>query len=642
MLRSSRVLVHYDPQLPIVLACDASSYGLGAVLSHQLPTGEEKPVAFASRTLTPTEQKYSHLDKEALAIVFGVKKFHSYIYGRHFVLKTDHQPLTHIFKENRAVPTMASGRVQRWALTLGAYSYSIQYKPGKANSNADGLSRLPTPTSMKEPSKLAELVHLMEYLDSSPVSSSQIRMWTDRDPLLSKVKQWTLSGWPADDTDDEMEELRPFRRRRYELCVEEGCVLWGSRVVVPPKGRSRVIQMLHEAHPGMSRMKGLARGYVWWPNMDEELEKCVKSCEECQSNRKSPPVAPMHAWSWPSKPWSRIHIDYAGPFMGAMFLVIVDAHTKWMEVHKTASSTTAATIGLLRTTFATLGLPEVVVSDNAANFTSDEFAKFLKLNKVQHVRTPSYHPASNGLVERAVQTFKDGMKKLKTGSVDTKLARFLFKYRITPQSSTGISPAELMFGRRLRSQLDNLRPDLGKKVQEAQWQQAKGQGARAKEREFVVGDLVYARNYSPGPKWLPGKVIEKVGSRLHTVVLADGRQVRKHSDQLLARAMPESTVVEAQEEANDSDSDVAEGPPGSRSATPELTEPDSPEISTNAHHDDDSRASSDSVVEDPSVSEEEPSQPPGPLAPNPSVPTTVRRSNRQSRPPGRFGDLRVH
>lgn len=139
-MQSSRVLVHYDPQLPIILECDAAPYGLGAVLSHQLSTGEERPVAFASHTLTPTEQKYSHLDKEALAIVFAVKKFHSYLYGRPFVLKTDHKLLTHIFKENRAVPTLASGRVQRWALTLSAYSYSIQCKEGKANSNADALS----------------------------------------------------------------------------------------------------------------------------------------------------------------------------------------------------------------------------------------------------------------------------------------------------------------------------------------------------------------------------------------------------------------------------------------------------------------------------------------------------------------------
>ena len=634
LLQSSRVLVHFDPSLPLILSCDASPYGLGAVLSHKMPNGEERPVGFASRTLTATELKYSQLDKEALAIVFGVKKYHSYLYGRQFVLKTDHKPLTHIFKETRAIPTLASGRIQRWALILSAYSYTIQYKPGKENSNADALSRLPAPGSKKEPPRPPEVVHLMEYLDSSPVSSAQIRTWTDQDPLLSKVKRWILSGWP-DPTPSEEEELKPFSRRRYELSVEDGCVLWGSRVIVPQKGRPRVLKMLHEAHPGISRMKGLARGYVWWPGIDEQLEKCVKSCETCQVNRKSPPAAPMHAWSWPNKPWSRVHIDYAGPFMGKMFLVIIDAHSKWMEVHKTASSSSTATIGLLRTTFATLGLPEVIVSDNAANFTSEEFSEFLKRNGVRHVRTPPYHPASNGLAERAVQSFKEGMKKLKDGSIDTKLARFLFKYRMTPQSSTGISPAELMFGRRLRTQFDHLHPDMSKKARDAQLRQAKGHDVRTKSREFNVGDLVYARNYSPGPMWLPGEIVEKQGSTLYTVLLTDGRRVRKHTDQLMTRVRPAET---ARTESNGPEEcDPVEYP---TVVSPTETVPSA------------ETGSRDTLPESETLSPDPEPEPNLDLTANgahntepeqeQSAPPEIRRSSRSRQPPTRYGDYRTY
>ena len=140
------------------------------------------------------------------------------------MLKTDHKLLIHIFKETRSIPTLAWGRIQRWALILSAYSYTIQYKPGKENSNADALSRLPAPGSKKEPPRPPEAVHLMEYLDSLPVSSAQIRTWTDQDPLLLKVKRWILSGWP-DPTPNEEEELKPFSRRRYELSVEGGCIL---------------------------------------------------------------------------------------------------------------------------------------------------------------------------------------------------------------------------------------------------------------------------------------------------------------------------------------------------------------------------------------------------------------------------------
>ena len=174
--------------------------------------------------------------------------------------------------------------------------------------------------------------------------------------------------------------------------------------MVPQKGRERALEMLHEAHPGMARMKALARSYMWWPGMDKEIERYVKGCQDCQSTRKDPPPLPLHPWSLPGKPWSRISLchgvvsHYAGPMEGRMFLLIVDAHSRWLEVHCTTSATSSMTIELLRKSFATMGLPEVLVSDNATAFTSSEFTEFLKRNGIHHVRTPPYHPASNGLV----------------------------------------------------------------------------------------------------------------------------------------------------------------------------------------------------------------------------------------------------
>ena len=214
--------------------------------------------------------------------------------------------------------------------------------------------------------------------------------------------------------------------------------------------------------------------------MDGELEECVKRCAECQTQRKTPPVTPMHPWSWPEKPWSRIHVDYAGPFMGKMFLLMIDAHSKWLEVHMTTSSTSSATIELMRKSFSTLGLPHTVVSDNETAFTSGEFSEFLKTNGIKHVKTPPYHPASNGMVERAVQTFKEGMKKMKEGTIQTKLSRFLFKYRITPHSTTGQAPSELMFGRRLHTHFDNLHPDLNNKVRASQEKQKQAHDAHTR------------------------------------------------------------------------------------------------------------------------------------------------------------------
>jgi len=246
-----------------------------------------------------------------------------------------------------------------------------------------------------------------------------------------------LHGWQPQKGVD----FQPYEQRKHELSVEDGCVLWGSRVVVPSAGREAVVRLLHEGHPGISRMKALARGVVWWPALDSQLESKVKECVACQSSRKSPPKAPLHPWEWPTKPWVRLHVDFAGPFLGKTLMVIVDAHSKWLEASIVSSPSAEQAIRVLRHVFSTHGLPEVLVSDNGSAFTSAQFQTFVKLNGFRHVKSAPYHPASNGLAERAVQTVKEALKKT-TGDLETRLARFLFQYRLTPHSTTGQLPAE--------------------------------------------------------------------------------------------------------------------------------------------------------------------------------------------------------
>jgi len=467
LLISAPVLVHFNPELDITLACDASAYGIGAVLSHRLPDGMEQPIGFASRTLSDAEKKYSQIEKEGLACVFGVKKFHSYLYGHPFTLITDHKPLQTLFSESRAIPLQASSRIQRWALTLATYEYHLKFRCTTQHMNADALSRLSLPEKPKETPLPAELVLLVEHLQDSPVSVAQIREWTKRNPLLAQVLRFVNEGWP-----EQYEEgLKPYAPRSTELSVHDGCLLWGGRVIVPPPGREAVLRELHGGHPGISRMKALARMYVWWPGLDRDIEEMVQSCHECQQCRPSPPPAPLHPWKWPSCPWSRLHLDYAGPFQGHMFLVLIDAHSKWIEVFKTSAATSKVTIECLRCVFAQFGLTEMVVTDNGPCFSSREFAKFLQTNGVHHAKSAPYHPASNGLTERAVQIFENGMQKFTEGNWTDRLSRFLFHYRSTPHSTTGVTPAELLLGRKLRSRLDVLRPDLGSKVMRRQMEQ---------------------------------------------------------------------------------------------------------------------------------------------------------------------------
>ena len=206
--------------------------------------------------------------------------------------------------------------------------------------------------------------------------------------------------------------------------------------------------------------------------MDGELEQVVKRCSQCQENQKLPPRAPMHPWEWPERPWARIHIDYAGPIRGKMLLVVVDAHSKWVEAVTVSSATSQVTIEKLRHMFATHGLPEVLVSDNGTPFTSAEFSTFTEANGIRHLRSAPYHPSSNGLAERAVQTLKSAIRKSDGGvSLEAVISQYLFQYRLTPHSTTGVSPAELLMNRRPRCRLDLLRPDVSGRVLQKQEQQ---------------------------------------------------------------------------------------------------------------------------------------------------------------------------
>ena len=481
LLTSDRVLVHYDPSRELVLACDASPYGVGAVLSHKYPDEKDRPIAFASRSLAAAERNYSQLEKEGLAIVFGVKKFHQYLFGRHFTITSDHKPLQHLFKETSPTPPLASARIQRWALLLGGYDYSIAYKPGQQHANADMLSRLPSTGAPSDPPVPFETTHLLETLDSSPVTSSHVRHWTAKDPTLAKVRDSVVSGSRLKD-----DTAKPYLKCWEELSVEQGCLLRGNRVVIPPQGRKEVMELLHEGHQGGTRMKALARSFVWWPGLDGDLESVVKDCDKCQSTRHSPPQAPLHPWEFPAAPWERLHADFAGPFLGQMFLIVVDAYSKWLEVVPMSSATTNTTIERLRTIFATHGLPRVLVTDNGAQFTSSEFRAFTQGNGIKHVYSSPYHPATNGLAERAVQSFKEHMKRLPTGTIPEKLARFLFWYRLTPHSTTGVPPAELLLGRRPRSKLDLLKPNLTETVEAKMAMQMKHNDTHTRARSFQV------------------------------------------------------------------------------------------------------------------------------------------------------------
>ena len=533
-LLNSNALVHFDTQLPITIISDSSAYGVGAVLCHSV-AGQERPVTFASRTLNKAERNYSQLEKEALAIVFALKKFHNYVWGQPSIkIVTDHKPLLGLFSPDKPIPPMASGRIQRWALMLQAYNLKFVHRSGALLGTADALSRLPLPVTEESVPIPSEWTNLINFLDHAPITASDIKNASRNDAVLSKVIKYCEIGWPQNVNEDQ-EEIVPYFRRKNELSVEGGCLLWGYRVIIPAKYQSSIIAELHGGHVGVARMKELARSYIWWPKIDSHLEEAVKNCDQCLQNSRAPSRGELHPWEWPSQPWHRLHLDYAGPIENKYYLVLVDAYSKWVEIFQTNGPNSKETIKHLKHCFCTMGLPVTIVSDNGPCFTSAEFKDFLANNGIRQVTSAPYKPSTNGLAEKMVQTFKTMLKKSKE-PISVCLDKFLFKYRVTPHSTTGVSPAELLFKRKLRCRLNLLSPYewIGSKVSKQQESQKRNYSTSPRKFNVEPQSNVVVRNYGLGSKWLPGIVEERTGPVSYRCRLPDGSLARRHQDQIIA------------------------------------------------------------------------------------------------------------
>ena len=211
--------MHFDPAHLIALACDASVHGIGAVFSHKLADGSEKPISLVSRTLTDTEKKFPQVEKEGLACIFGVSRYHTYLFGHKFTLVTDNKALMSLFDPFRNVSPQASGIIQRWSLKLSMYQYILQSCPIAQHGNADVLSKLPLPDTLDTVPLPGDFVLLIDHLADGPITAAQLKAWTARDPLLTKVLYLIRNGRPntIDDSD-----MKPYFAKRWEMTKLDG------------------------------------------------------------------------------------------------------------------------------------------------------------------------------------------------------------------------------------------------------------------------------------------------------------------------------------------------------------------------------------------------------------------------------------
>ncbi|XP_065208322.1 uncharacterized protein K02A2.6-like [Planococcus citri] len=526
-MTEDRILVPYDPKLPLVLAADASSYGLGACLSHILPGNEEKPIAFCSRTLSKAERGYSQLHKEATAIYWAVKKFFVYLFGRKFILHTDHKPLTAIFHPNKNLPDLTAARLLRYACFLSNFDYDIQYRRSEKHSNADFPSRFPLPIPSNEKTDAASSVLLLEQISILPVTRAEIVSETAKDPALIPVLNGLRSNSGLEKT--------CFAGQEAEFSIESDCIFRGCRVVVPKALQQRVLQELHTAHIGSTKMKNLARNYVYWSGIDRDIENITTQCSGCSQVRNNPPKIDRHPWLYPEISWYRLHLDYAGPFLSNYFLLVVDAYSKWVEIFVMSSITTSKTISFLQDLYTRFGLPVMIVTNNGPQWTSEEFKMFNSSNGIIHKFAAPYHPASNGQVERYVQVLKNSLKaslfdSSQSSSITERVNLLLIQLRRTTHSLTGKTPAELLLRHSYRTKLDLLIDPHTKRIRSDQIQQIEN----TKLRDIKPGDPVNYRVYNDTKrKWATGLVISK--GPLNAVIRGEnGETHRRHLDQMVS------------------------------------------------------------------------------------------------------------
>ena len=212
-------------------------------------------------------------------------------------------------------------------------------------------------------------------------------MYTRRDPVLAQVMELVQTGW---EEPVNTPEIAPYAHRRDKITVHQGQILmWGNRVIVPRKLQDRVRETIHEGHLGVGKMKDLARGYVWWPNLDKDIECAARNCDGCQELGKNPASTPLHRWEFPAQPWQRLHVDFAGPIQGKMILVCTDAHSKWPEVVVMKNTSVEETVATLRSIFARIGFPG---ANGHRQWTTVHFARVQEVHKYEWRTTCDWGP----------------------------------------------------------------------------------------------------------------------------------------------------------------------------------------------------------------------------------------------------------
>ncbi|KAA0714109.1 Retrovirus-related Pol polyprotein from transposon opus [Triplophysa tibetana] len=522
-------LKYYNVNKPLTLSVDASSEGMGAVLLQ-----DQRPVAYGSRALTDCQRRYAQIEKELLAIVYGCEKFHQYVYGREVQVESDHKPLESIFKKPLHQTPL---RLQRMLLRLQRYNLKVMYKPGKEMHIADALSR----AYLEEHNEdlLEEELEVNCVTPQLPVSEKKLeefRKTTAEDLEMQKLKDYILKGWPTEKSSVH-KDIHKYWTFKEEISYASGLMFKASKLIIPSRMRKEMLDKIHESHLGMVKSKERARDIIYWPGMSVEIEKMISQCATCNTHRNSHAKEPLIPHALPERPWAKVGTDLF-QHNGSEYLMCVDYYSKFPEIAKLNDTTSKSVILALKSMFSRHGIADVVISDNGPQYASQEFKRFAENWEFEHKTSSPRYAQSNGQAERMIQTIKRMPTKSQSENGDPYIA--LLEYRNTPLDGIGMSPAQLLMGRRLKTKLPTssklLTPKGSKKVQEQLKQR------QLKQKMYYDKNTKQLPEISPGDKvrvqqgqiWNPATVLRKHDlPRSYVLRTSDGKIYRRNRKHLL-------------------------------------------------------------------------------------------------------------
>ena len=557
------VLKYYDINEEVTLQCDASEKGLGASL---LQNGQ--PVAFASRTLSPTEQRYAQIEKECLAIVFGCDKSSQYITRRQkATVESDHKPLQSIFKKSLLE---APCRLQRMMLRLQRYNLEVIHKPGKHMYIADHLSRASVPnmdiqeTEFQVFSLELEEINPMYTIKISSERLSQLQKATEQDPVMQTLKTTILTGWTSQRSEVPI-HIREFWNFRDELSLYNGVLFKNQRLIIPKALRSDGISRIHSSHLGIESCLRKARDLVFWPAMNSEIKEAITSCTICAEYQAKQQKQPMLTHQSPDRPWSRLFSNLFA-LQGKNYTVLVDGYSDFIEVKCLQSITSTTLIQFFKEQFSRHGIPDVLMTDNGPQYTSHEFKDFTQEWEFKHISSSPHHSRSNGKAESAVKVVKSLLKKAIADNKDPWLA--LLDYRNTPTAGIKSSPCQRLMSRRTRTLVpvssNLLYPEVIDGVSDSiEFKRQKAKSYFDKNAkpvpELQIGEEVRVSD-KRRKTWQPGKCLEQLSDRSF-IVQSDGEIVRRNREDI--KPMPNTR------EANSTPTAVEEA--RARESSPDAT-----------------------------------------------------------------------